>query len=1347
MAFLVLGIFVIIPGLVSAADSGSVYVSTQGNDSWDGLSAVYNNSTNSGPKATIKNATSIVATNGTVHIASGTYRENQINLTKSMKIIGENKNNTFVNGTNSGPVFNIFAGISVNIENLTITNGNATLYQNITIPGAYTRLIYNGGAINNWGMLTIKNSAFKNNGELGGDDDLYYQIHTYGGAIYNYFGGTLSIDNCVFINNTSFYGGAIVNNGTSTIKNSVFTSNSAYGGGGAVYNPGTLTISNSLFFNNALTSQGGGGAILNEGVVVIDSSTFSGNTGFRGGAIENTNYLAPSNLTVTNSNFTSNSGNYGGAISSVQGFMAAINNSFINNTACVVPGAGDYFDNTARTAGGAIYGSAGIVNFNRFVGNYAQSNNANIFYSQGEMDARFNWWGSNSPNMDHKDFTVSGGVFTYDPWMVLTVNVSPVFLQANGTSNVTADLLHDSNGNFHDRKDGMVPYNGSANFAADEGTIVDAFFVDGVARTAIHIGGAQGRVNVSATVDNVTASSRVNVGLAIVDPSDGDIVPKNYVVTVTFSDFIKIGPGYGNVWVTDKNGNRKSITLTIKDNILTITPVGDWGTGGLLTLTLPNNAVTSIGGDLLTQSMTSTFIVKADTVYVSNQGNDSWDGMSKIFNNTSGSGPKATIKNAISILAENGTIYVASGTYNENQIYIKNSMTIIGEGRGNTTINGANSGTIFSITSNATVTIKNLTLKNGKGVSGGAIYNEGTLTVNNVLFTNNTAGSGGAIYNLGTLTVDKSVFTNNGVTSGGGGAIYNRGTVTVNNSEFTNNTAIDVGSGGAIWNNGSFNVNNSEFKGNYADGEGGSIENQGTMNIVGSTFTNNKVIGSLGQGGTILNRGVLTIEGSSFTNSSSTGSGGTICNYQDASLAINNSTFTNNTAPYNGGAICNFGSAVAKITNSTFIGNNAGVIDGGNIIIDKSTFIGNIGLLNNNGVAIISNSVYLNNTGSINNIYGSHLTIINSTFSGNTLGTNGLIWNAPRSWQDAPVGVVTIINSVITGNHGTGSRFGIDNFDGIVTVTGSVISNNTVAYPDAQGSFIWNDRGEVNLSFNVITNNDGLYLVWSRVSSVYADNNWWGDNDGTNRVSINGRGVSRWLVLTVSVDQVVNFGQSVQVTVNMWYNNLGEYLDPANGHIMDGVLVDITSDMGTFLDSAVKFIGGMAQAVFTPNSVGSGKISVSVGQTIIELLIQVLNLNHTSDNNTSENNTDNNTTENSTTNTTTNSSSSSDGNQGGSSPGTGDGSPSGNDGSSPESVPQEPDNGQSSGNSALSTTGQSGEESEGNSVGESGQNQKSYEITPNTTGQTGLQEDTTLFAVVGIILLLLLVGVGFYFKK
>ncbi len=218
-----------------------------------------------------------------------------------MTITSENQQNTIINANHSGTIFTIAAGVNVIISNLTLTKVNVTSYSGGV-----------GGAISNYGLLTIKNCTLKDNTAV------YVS-----GAIYNW--GTLTIINSTLQNNTATkfktysggHGGAILNDGTLTITNSIFNDNHADDNGGAIYNDGTLTVTNTTFKNNTATSWGGG-AICNYGNLTVTYSTLQNNSASYGGAIYN--YY---NTSIKYSLITGNTAPTGSAIDSGSGTVNA----------------------------------------------------------------------------------------------------------------------------------------------------------------------------------------------------------------------------------------------------------------------------------------------------------------------------------------------------------------------------------------------------------------------------------------------------------------------------------------------------------------------------------------------------------------------------------------------------------------------------------------------------------------------------------------------------------------------------------------------------------------------------------------------------------------------------------------------------------------------------------------------------------------------------------------------------------------------------------------------------------------------------------------------------------------
>ena len=356
----------------STPSTPNIYVNgSSGNDNWDGLSSTYSSGLN-GPKATIKNGTGTVETNGTVYIASGTYYESNIQINTNMTIIGENQDNTIIDGQKlRSLIFTIASGVNVTIANLTLTNTGK----------------YHYGIITNVGTLNVENSTFKN-----------FDVTKDGGAIYNGNGGIL------------------------TIKNSTFSDISANNcNGGAIYNAngGNVTVENSNF--NHDYADYNGGAIYNEGILTVKNSTFNDNYGMTdGGAIYNNG-----KLTVTNSTFYNNLDN---------GMGSAICND------------------KAGTS---------TVNFNRILGD-GLSGIDYIYNNGGSINAEDNWWGTNFNGTNPQDVGITN--FEVAKWIVLTVTATPTNINIGGNSIITADLLHDNEGNL---VDGAIPDGLTVNFSSD----------------------------------------------------------------------------------------------------------------------------------------------------------------------------------------------------------------------------------------------------------------------------------------------------------------------------------------------------------------------------------------------------------------------------------------------------------------------------------------------------------------------------------------------------------------------------------------------------------------------------------------------------------------------------------------------------------------------------------------------------------------------------------------------------------------------------------------------------------------------------------------------------------------
>ncbi len=200
-----------------------------------------------------------VADNGTLSITGP-----QAGIT-----ISGDANSSVANDVGDVPIFSVNDSLAnVTLNNLTLTGGRKS--------GLTSTVQDYGGAINNFGTLTVSNCTLTNNWAV-----------NYGGAINNF--GTLTVMGSTLTNNsTANSGGAIRNfeGSTATVVNSTLVGNKARyvfdgqskGDGGAIYNGGTLTVSSSTLVNNV--AGGVGGTIYNlqgGGVTISGSATIKNN--------------------------------------------------------------------------------------------------------------------------------------------------------------------------------------------------------------------------------------------------------------------------------------------------------------------------------------------------------------------------------------------------------------------------------------------------------------------------------------------------------------------------------------------------------------------------------------------------------------------------------------------------------------------------------------------------------------------------------------------------------------------------------------------------------------------------------------------------------------------------------------------------------------------------------------------------------------------------------------------------------------------------------------------------------------------------------------------------------------
>jgi hypothetical protein len=332
--------------------------------------------------------------------------------------------------------------------------------------------------------------------------------------------------------------------------------------------------------------------------------------------------------------------------------------------------------------------------------------------------------------------------------------------------------------------------------------------------------------------------------------------------------------------------------------------------------------------------------------------------------NTNDSGP-GSLRQALADANDGDTIdFAVTGTIglSSGELAVDKSITISGPGPNLLAVSasGLQSGSVFHVTADHTVTIEGLTISDA--VNGGGIYNDhATLTINDCVVTHNQTVWGGGIYNDGRFTsasltiLNSTIDRNCACLSGGGvgGGIYNdssegSASLTIVNTVVSNNFAIDseppgFGTGGGVAGGGTLTITGSTITRNFAGNEGGGVAGVGT--ITDSTISGNTAGGPPnpnnleGLGGGIITSGTLMISNSTISGNTAWGNevkgpglGGAM--FISGTLTVNHSTLSGNWATTGGGIYVDTAGTVEII--DTILNRGA---SGENILNNSGTII------------------------------------------------------------------------------------------------------------------------------------------------------------------------------------------------------------------------------------------------------------------------------------------------------------------------------------------------------------------------------------------------------------------------
>ena len=405
-------------------------------------------------------------------------------------------------------------------------------------------------------------------------------------------------------------------------------------------------------------------------------------------------------------------------------------------------------------------------------------------------------------------------------------------------------------------------------------------------------------------------------------------------------------------------------------------------------------------------------------------------------------------------------ISIEDATHTEQGITVNKSLTIQGYGVSNTIVQahatqGSATDRVFLISSGKTVTIKNMTIRNGNTTSnGGGIYNDdGTLTLMNCTVSDNIVDhpseprDGGGIYNEGTLALTNCTLSGNTSRNSGGGIYNHYGTLTLTNSTVSENSGTS-GGGISVYNSGTFTMTDCTVSENSTTSVGGGIQVSGsTLTMTNCTVSGNSTDGYDGGdgGGIYYYESTLTMTNCTVSGNTSDNSGGGIYTQKDndtGTLTMTNCTVSGNTSYNSGGGIYDNGKTLTMTNctindNTSSNGNGGGIYNDGTLALTNCTLSGNStdgyggGLYTFFSKLHIKNTIIADNTASSDSddFYDAFFTTVNDS-GYNIVGESNYTWSETGDWTDQD-------------GNGTFSKYGTSD-TGSLNLSTSLADNNTL---------------------------------------------------------------------------------------------------------------------------------------------------------------------------------------------------------------------------------------------------------------------------------------------------------------
>lgn len=388
-------------------------------------------------------------------------------------------------------------------------------------------------------------------------------------------------------------------------------------------------------------------------------------------------------------------------------------------------------------------------------------------------------------------------------------------------------------------------------------------------------------------------------------------------------------------------------------------------------------------------------------------------------------GDYPTIQQAIDAAVNGDVVKVANGTFQENIDLKGKAITLQGNGRQKSIINGKNGGPCITIASGETAAtiVDGFSIREGTGKLigslryGGGVYiskaSSPTISGDTAIgFNTGDVGAGMFIdRNCNPLLQDLLIANNVTANKGTGAGLYVLGNPTFDNCRIAENTATNGAGGGIYFSKSVSSITGSTIYKNHSFYGGGILVNGGSPTISGNLFEYNTVnkapINGEGGGIGIVGKGTPFVSSNEFRfNSAHSGAG--VYTYDAAPTIITN-LIHDNTASTNSNGGFGFGGGVS-------LGKTTGSLELNEIYYNVATLGGGVSARSSTTMLLLNNIIDHNDVGSGGGGVGGGVYSNNSSpaILANTLAAN----NATNGGGLYVVGnaAPTVDTSIIWGN-------------------------------------------------------------------------------------------------------------------------------------------------------------------------------------------------------------------------------------------------------------------------------------------------------------------------------------------